>query len=62
MGEDEFSLPRIRPYKDRIVDSALIRENTGQRKPVFSHILCSKTPLLMIYWIKKNNKKTAVFI
>ena len=31
---------RILPYKDRIVDSALIRENTGQRKPAFSHILC----------------------
>ena len=26
---------------DRIVDSVLIRENTGQPKPVFAHILSS---------------------
>ena len=36
-----FSLTRILPYNDRIYDSVLIRKNTGQWKPVFSHILCS---------------------
>ena len=41
MRECGFSLTRILPYKDRIYDSVLIRENTGQWKPVFSHILCS---------------------
>ena len=30
MLEDGFSLPRILLYEDRIVDSVLIRENTGQ--------------------------------
>ena len=29
------------PFKDRIYDSVLIRENTGQRKPVFCHLLRS---------------------
>ena len=32
MLEYGFSLTRIFPYKDRIVDFVLIRENTGQRK------------------------------
>ena len=41
MREYGFSLTSILSYEDRIVDSVLIRENTGQRKPVFSHILCS---------------------
>ena len=36
-----FSLTRILPYKDRIYDSVLIRENMGQWKPVFSHIFRS---------------------
>ena len=36
-----FSLTLILPYKERIVDSVLLRENTGHWKPVFSHILCS---------------------
>ena len=26
----------------RIVDSILMREKTGQEKPVFSHILCNE--------------------
>ena len=26
----KFSLPRLLPYKDRIADSVLIRQNTGQ--------------------------------
>ena len=30
-----FSPTRIFPYKNRIVDSVLIEENTDQRKPVF---------------------------
>ena len=37
----KFSLTCILPYKDRIVDSALLRKNNGQWKSVFSHILCS---------------------
>ena len=28
------------PYKDRIVDSVLIRKNTSQWKPTFLHIFC----------------------
>ena len=52
MREYEFSLTRIHPYKDRIWDSVLIRENTGQWKPVFSHILCSDIPILR----KKSSK------
>ena len=41
MPEHEFSLTRLFRYKDRIYDSVLIRENTSQRKPEFSHILGS---------------------
>ena len=41
MREYRFSLTRILPYKDRIVDSDLIRENMGQWKPAFSLILRS---------------------
>ena len=37
MREYGCSLTRIFPYKDKIV------ENTGQRKPVFLHILYSAT-------------------
>ena len=33
-------LTLVFPYKDRIEDYVLVRENTGQRKLVFSHILC----------------------
>ena len=36
-----FSLTYILPYKDRIYNSLLIRENKGQWKPVFSDILYS---------------------
>ena len=36
-----FSLTRIFPNKKRIVDSALIREYLGQKKPVFWNILRS---------------------
>ena len=41
MREYGFSLTRILPSKDRIYDSVFIWDNTGQWKPVFSHILCS---------------------
>ena len=34
-----FSLTFLFPYKDRIIDSVLMRENTGQGKPAFSHVL-----------------------
>lgn len=39
MPEDRYSLTRVFPYKDRIVNFVLIRENTSLRKPVFWHIL-----------------------
>ena len=49
MPEYAFSLTRISPCKDRIADTLFNRENMGQRKLVFSHILCSvtdqKTPI-----------------
>ena len=38
-----FSLIRNFPYKDRILDSVL-EENSGQRKPMFWHILRSVNP------------------
>ena len=43
MQEHGFSLTRIFPYKDRIKDSVLIREYTGQRKPIFWDILRNAT-------------------
>ena len=42
MPEYGFSLTRIFLYKDRIYNFVLIREDTGQRKPVFWNILCSE--------------------
>ena len=41
MPEYRFSLTCIFPYKDKIDDSVLIRNYTGQRKSIFWHILCS---------------------
>ena len=41
MREYGFSLIRIHPYKDKIVDFVFIRENTGQWKPVFLDVLCN---------------------
>ena len=41
MSEYRFSLTRIFPYKDRIEDFVLIRENAGQKKLVFWYILRS---------------------
>lgn len=46
MPEYWFSRTRIFSNKDKIYDSVLIRENTGQRKPVFWHILRSFSALL----------------
>ena len=57
MREYEFLLTRILPYKGKIYDFVLIRENTGQRKPVFSHILCSGKLLLHRNIKKKNTCK-----
>ena len=42
-----FSLIRNFPYKDRILDSVL-EENSGQRKPMFWHILRSVNPKISI--------------
>ena len=47
MGEYGFSLTRILPYKDKIVDSVFIRKNMGQWKLVFLQNLRS------IHWVKK---------
>ena len=41
MRKYRFLATRIFPYKNKGVDSVLIRENTGHWKAVFSHILCS---------------------
>ena len=41
MLEYGFSLTRIFPYQNTIIDSVLKPENTGHRKPVFRHILRS---------------------
>ena len=40
MREYGFSLNNILPYKNKIYDFVLIRENTVQWKPVFSHVQC----------------------
>ena len=40
-----FSLIRNFPYKDRILDSVL-KENSGQRKPMFWHILWTSFRIL----------------
>ena len=39
MPEQGFSMALYFPYKDRILDSVHIRENTDQRKPVFWCVL-----------------------
>ena len=43
MPEYGFPLTRIFPYKDKIYDYVFIREDTGQRKPVFWNILHSES-------------------
>ena len=42
MREYGFLLTLIFPYKERIIDSVLVRENTGQWRPVFLHNLWSE--------------------
>ena len=44
-------------YKDRIYDFVLIRENVGQGKPVFSHILCSGSEKQMSEITKNGRRK-----
>ena len=46
MREYGFSVTRVLPY-ERIYDSVPIRKNTGEWKPITSHILCSMKPFLM---------------
>ena len=41
MPEYRFFLTRTFPYIEKIVDSVLRQEYTGQRKPLFRHILRS---------------------
>ena len=41
MREYGVPLTVILLYMDKIVDFVLKRENTGQRKPAFAHVLCS---------------------
>ena len=60
--EYEFSLTRILPYKDRVVESVKIRENTGQWKAVLSQILCSVNsthfmPTFFLIWTTGNQWK-----
>ena len=43
MREYGFSSTRILTYKDKICDFVFIWENTGQWKPVLSHIFCSES-------------------
>ena len=52
-----FSLTLILPYKDKIADFVLIRENKGQWKPVFSHILCSVLFTWMLVKLVVNYEK-----
>ena len=58
MLEYGFSQTRILPHKVRIKDSGLIRENTGQWKPIFFHILRSEKRRDML----KKIKKTLVYL
>ena len=51
MQEYGFSLTGIFPYKNRIYDSDLIRENMGQWKPLFSYILCSVISSNCLLWV-----------
>ena len=51
MQEYGFSLTGIFPYKNRIYDSDLIRENMGPWKPLFSYILCSVISSNCLLWV-----------
>ena len=48
MQEYGFHLTRILSCKNRILDSVLIRENTGQWKPVYPHPKPTKSRLYFI--------------
>ena len=43
MPEYGFFPSIVFPYKDKIVDSILIRENICRQKPVLWHLLCNDT-------------------
>ena len=62
----QISQTRTFPYKDRIVDSVLIRENAGQRKPVFGMFYAMY--LLLKHWFftkinawPQNNRKKSLW-
>ena len=55
MSEYRFSLTFIFRYKNKIEDSVLRRENTGQRKSVFWHILPSGDSI-MRYFIQQDSE------
>ena len=57
-------MTRIVPYKDKVVDFVLIRENTGHWKPVFSHVLCSDSRNLLLNILSGNllNMKISINI
>ena len=46
MSKYGFSVARTFPYKDRIIDSVLIRKIIGQRNPVYRDILRSANKIL----------------
>ena len=50
MAEYGFSLTRIFPYQDRIVDYVLKKERTGQGKPVFTQRRCNTNILAHLLW------------
>ena len=49
MPEYGFPLTRSLPYKNRILDAVLLRENASQKYPVFWYILRSLNILEMVY-------------
>ena len=53
-------MTRVFPLKDRIYDSDFTRENTGQWKPLFRHILCSVG--LRIMRIYQEERKLIYFL
>ena len=53
MQKYRFSRAIIFQYKDRIYDSVLLRENTGGRKLVFWHILCSVPKKKTLFALKQ---------
>ena len=57
MREYGFSLTLILPYKDEIYDFVLTRENTGQWKYIFSHILCSENVWFCDVFREKSKRK-----